>query len=314
MSSKLTSLSSNPTLREYASGAANQSLSRAAKFVAPIVQVPTLIGRHKIWNPKSRLVIPDTKRALGGKATRIGFTQTDGTYNCEPHALDYAVDNLEKLEGDQIMNVVKEGADIAAQLAGMSHEKTVLAKAKADATAGSTLYAGNASTNVIGIINGHILDVIKGAKGWGAQMVIRILFGATALKLLIDHPTVLARFKMGNKGPMANPGLTDLASLFMAPVETEMSLMVHDENVTLDAESIKFLFDTDILIFGTVPTPTRYDTSFMKTFTLREQTMVPRFYEMEDGRGEVAAFDWTEDVQTTNAGASRLCAVSEASS
>jgi hypothetical protein len=41
----------------------------------------------------------------------------------------------------------------------------------------------------------------------------------------------------------------------------------------------------------------------MKTFRLRGQFMVPGSYMKEDGRGEVAKFDWSEDVQVTNAAA-----------
>jgi hypothetical protein len=41
----------------------------------------------------------------------------------------------------------------------------------------------------------------------------------------------------------------------------------------------------------------------MKTFRLAGQYMVPGSYVREDGRVEVAKFDWSEDVRITNASA-----------
>jgi hypothetical protein len=41
----------------------------------------------------------------------------------------------------------------------------------------------------------------------------------------------------------------------------------------------------------------------MKTFRLRNQWMKPGTYMRDDGRVEVAKFDWSEDVQITNADA-----------
>jgi hypothetical protein len=39
----------------------------------------------------------------------------------------------------------------------------------------------------------------------------------------------------------------------------------------------------------------------MKTFRLRGQYMVPGSYMRDDGRVEVAKFDWSEDVKVCNA-------------
>ena len=51
---------------------------------------------------------------------------SDETYNCEPHALDYPVDNLEKLESEDLENALREGAVAVAEVAALSHEKSVI--------------------------------------------------------------------------------------------------------------------------------------------------------------------------------------------
>ncbi len=52
-----------------------------------------------------------------------------------------------------------------------------------------------------------------------------------------------------------------------------------------------------MLIFARKAQPTRRDPSFMKTFRLMNQFMVPGSYMRDDGRVEVAKFDWSEDVK-----------------
>ena len=50
----------------------------------------------------------------------------------------------------------------------------------------------------------------------------------------------------------------------------------------------------------------------MKTFRLMNKFMVPEFYMRDDGRVEVAKFDWSEDVRVTNSAAVRRLNVSAA--
>ena len=83
----------------------------------------------------------------------------------------------------------------------------------------------------------------------------------------------------------------------------QVSLLCYDDAAEGLDESIKFILDGDILVFARRDQPTRNDPSFMKTFRLRGQWMVPGSYITEDGRGEVLKFDWSEDVQITNAAA-----------
>ncbi len=85
-------------LKEFAQGAAQSAVQPVADFLAPTVEVPTSIGRYKIYTEKNRFAPPETSRAIGGRATVLSFDATDATYNCQPNALDYPIDFLEQVE------------------------------------------------------------------------------------------------------------------------------------------------------------------------------------------------------------------------
>ena len=47
-------------LKEFAQGAAQSAVQPVADFLAPTVEVPTSIGRYKIYTEKNRFLPPDT--------------------------------------------------------------------------------------------------------------------------------------------------------------------------------------------------------------------------------------------------------------
>jgi hypothetical protein len=295
---KLASVSASQMLREYSQGAAQSATSRVAGFLAPGVSVATSVGRFKKYTAKNRFRIPNTKRKLGGGANQIGFSAEDKNFNCEPNALDFPVDLLEKIESEGLENVMQEGADIVAAAAALAHEKTVVDLALETVGAGTALNIG-ANDDVIDQLDGDILSVIKAAR-FGALMGVGVLFGAHAWRKVKNHASVRNRFVAGGKKEFAVPGVKDFGKLLISDCDCEVSLMCFDDAPEGLAEDVKFVLDGDILVFARMENPTRFDPSFMKTFRLRGQWMVPGSYMSPDGRQEVAKFDWSEDVQVTN--------------
>lgn len=296
--SKLANISSNPTLREYAQGAAQDMTSAVADFLAPTVEVGTSVGKYKEYDEKHRFRIPQTERALGGRATEIGFDATDATYNCEHHALDFPVDLLEEQETEGLENIFSEAADICAEVGALAHEKRVIDAALDSIGAGTALSIGT-SDDPVDQLDEVILDIIKAAK-YGALMGVGVLFGAGAWRKIKNHPEVRKRFTGGGSKMLATPTLEEFQSMLIAQSESMVSLLVSDtapEGKPADAD---FLLNGDIILFARRPNPTRRDPSFMKTFRLRGQWMVPGSYQREDGRAEVAKFDWSADVKVTN--------------
>jgi hypothetical protein len=274
-----------------------------ADFLAPTVEVPTSVGRFKCYTEKHRFHIPDTLRTLGGRASELRFEATDATFNCEPHALDYPVDNLEQLEADGLENMLREGATAVAEVAALSHEKSVIDAALAAVGAGTGM-TWNDAADPISDVDDAILSVIKAAK-YGSLMGVGLLFGATAWKIFKNQAKVRGRFVVGNGRGKSDLGLAvpteqSASQMFIGSPDVRTSYMIYDSAPEGKAAGIEFLLDNTVLIFARKDAPSRRDPSFMKTFRLMNKFMVPGSYMRDDGRVEVAKFDWSEDVKVTN--------------
>ncbi len=300
--SRLAAISASPLLRNFAQGAAQSAVKPVANFLAPAVDVPTLIGRFKKYDQKNRFKVPSTLRGLSGRATRIGFSASDATYNAQPHALDFPIDNLEKIEGDQaLMNMAQYGAGLVADVATLAHEIDVVTAGVAAAHANSTVTKDFTAAGIdpIAEIDKLILQVIKAVKN-GAP--IRVLFGAGAFLDFKNNAAVRGRFIVGKGAPLGqvNVGIDDVSSLLFGNPQVMMTTMVQDLAAEGLAENISFILDKKVLVFAANENPTTLDPSFMKTFRLMGQWMVPGSYPTEDARGEVLKMDWSEDVEVTN--------------
>ncbi|MEM1057923.1 MAG: hypothetical protein AAGK14_01635 [Verrucomicrobiota bacterium] len=306
MSNRLASISSSPVIREFAQGAAQHAIQPVAEFLAPTVPVATSIGKYKIYDEKNRFHLPDTFRGIGGRATELSFDVSDATYNCQPHALDYPIDHLEALEQAGIENALQEGATMIAEVAALAHEKSVIDAALAAAGLGDDLdWTGSSATDPVDDLDAKILDVIKAAK-YGSLMGVGVLFGASAWKLFKNASPVIDRFTVGHtaaESAVAVPTEADAGTLFVGRPQVRASYMVADAAAEGLPEDVSFLLDSTVLVFARMEQPTRRDPSFMKTFRLMNQYMVPGSYLREDGRVEVAKFDWSEDVKVTNSSA-----------
>jgi hypothetical protein len=304
--SRLADISASPTLREYAQGAAQDAIQPVADFIAPTIEVPTSVGRFKKYDEKHRFRIPSTLRSLGGRATELKFDVTDATYNCEPHALDYPVDNLEQLEAEGLEDMLREGITAVSEVAALAHEATVITKAL-EAVGGGTGKVWNAAADPVADVDAAVLSIIKAAR-YGSLMGVGVLFGAGAWSIFKNQANVRGRMIVGGGSSKSNLGLavpTEAVAgqLFIGTPEVKTSYMVFDDAAEGITPNVDFLLNNTILVFARKASPTRRDPSFMKTFRLMNKFMVPGSYVRDDGRVEVAKFDWSEDVQVTNSSA-----------
>lgn len=298
MPSRLQTVSSSPMLRQYAQGAAQEAIQPVADFLAPTVPVSTSVGRYKKYDEKNRFRIPTTLRGMGGRATELSFAVSDQTFNCAPHALDFPVDNLEELEAEGLESVLQEGASLVAEVSGLAHEKLVVDTALASIGSG-TDKTWNSSADPVDDVDSAIMSVIKAAK-YGSLMGVGVLFGATAFRIFKNQANVRSRFVTAGGNAIPNITPEAASSLFIGQPDARVSYMVYDDAPEGTAESIKFVLDSTVLVFARRANPTRRDPSFMKTFRLTGNYMVPGSYTRDDGRVEVAKFDWSEDVKVTN--------------
>lgn len=310
---KLDAISAKPVIREYATGAGQDAMSKLAiaSFLAPVVLTATLTGRFKQYSQKNRFRVPNTRRSIGGRAVEIGFTAADATFNAAPHAIDFPIDELEKLEGEALEDTMREGADMAAEVGALSHEKDVVDKAVAALGAGTAAVFG-AGVDPIEFIDDQILAVLKAAK-YGSLMGIKVLFGAAAYLIVKNHAKVTGKITSNQKGATSLQVTEDILSeMLITKPATKVTYSVYDDAPEGIAEDIKFILNDKIIIFASKDNPTRRDPSFMKTFTPRGRFMVPGSYTRDDGRVEVAKFDWMSDPQVTNSAAAVMLNVSKA--
>ncbi len=303
--SRFANIVSKETVKQFAQGAAQSAAMPLANFIAPTVDVASGVGYFKQYTEKNRFRIPETKRGLGGRATMLQFDAQDQTFNCTPHALDYAVDRLEQVGNDE--DAVKEASVAVAEVAMLAHEKAVIDAALTAAGSGTNSNFTSSSVDPVAILDAEILTVLKAAK-YGSAMGIRVVFGATAFSRFRNNANVRGRFVAGTQAKGAAPGIvtpqiSDVGSLLLGGPKAEVSFMVYDNAAEGLAESIQFMLDTAILIFACKDTPTRRDPSFMKTFRLMGNWMVPKSYVRDDNRVDVLGFDWSEDIKVTNSAA-----------
>jgi len=306
--SRLGDIASSPMVKEFAVGAAQQAVAPVAEFIAPTVNVPTPVGRYKEYTSKNRFKIPNTVRPVGGRAVELGWTASDSTYNCAFNAIDYPVDVQEAMASQDIELALQEAAVEAAEVGGLAHESNVINKAIAALNASNKTW--NAAADPIADLDAAVYSVMKAAK-YGSLMGVRIVFGADAFKGLKNHPNVRNKFVIvaggGNAAvPMSAINQGSIGELIVGTPETRTSFMVADVASEGETENIQFLLSSKILVFACRPNPTRRDPSFMKTFRLANQWMVPGTYLRDDGRVEVAKFDWSEDIKVTNSVAAVL--------
>jgi len=323
---QLVQFTPNPMLTEYAFGLRQSMLSPVANFIAPTVEVDTMIGRFKKYSRKHAFKIPETRRSVGGYATEITFGAEDGTYSCEAHAVDVPVDKLVEQETETLQNWMRGAADMAAEVAALQHEKRVIDLALAGINSGSTNatikpYHSTTPDDPVKKIDDYILECLKAART-GGTTGIRVLFGATAWALIKNSPSIRNRvITSGAGGPAVTGGpataapnvtIDTMKSLLFGNPECKLSMSVYDSAAPGVTDVPTFCLDTDVLIFPCNSNPTMFDPSFMKTFRLRGNWMTPGTYMRADQRVLVAKFDWVSDVQVVFGDGARRITVSAA--
>jgi hypothetical protein len=219
------------------------------------------------------------------------------------------VDIAEGAADESMEASLREAAELGAEVGSLSHEQKVLNLALAQLTGGLANIDFAADKDVIDQLDAYLIAVSK-ATGYGSLMGLGLLFGPTYARRFKNHPSVRARITGGGKKDPASITFEDAIGLFLLKPEVRMSAMVYDTAKPGKAPAREFLLDDKLIVFARREAPTRRDPSFMKTFRQRGAWMAPRTYLRDDERVEVAAMDWSEDVQITNSSAGQLLGIS----
>lgn len=295
-------------LRSFAQGLTPGLTNPVAEFIAPTVEVASTTGRFKKYLKGEQLLIPDTRRAIGGNAALVTFGATDGNFNVEPHALDFPADQLTQIESAETgINILMQGASVASQIASLSHEKRVL-----DSVVAATSVPVDvdlASDDPIKVIDQNIIEVSRLSGGWSGVMQVRVVIGLTAMEKLKNHSKVLNRcINAGGIASTATPNITpqQLSAMLLGTPPVMISSSAYNSAAPNADPVLSWLLEDQILVFIASQNPTIFDPSAFKTFRLMGQWMTPRAYSSVDGRVDYQGWDWTADVQNISTAVKRL--------
>jgi len=291
----------NPTLTNYAQGLAQDRAGSIGDFLAPQVKCGASIGQYKEYDEKNQFVLYDTARAIGGKANRIKFEATDPTYNAQPQALEAPIDDAQRdAAGDDQLGLEQGTADTLLTTGLVARDNKIITAAKAglSAVSGAGVWS-NAANDPVEEIDEQI-ESIAIATG---IMPNRIAFGIGAWRVFRNHPKVAAR----------QPG----AVVQGLKMEQAMSMLLNPSMKgrvgTLSKDTYKFgkdksainIVGAEVFIYYASDTPSTFDPSFMKVFTVGVGGVYAVRMYREEPFCDVMLLDWSEDVIVTSAACGR---------
>ena len=96
-----------------------------------------------------------------------------------------------------------------------------------------------------------------------------------------------------------------LGRLAVPGIDIRVAVLSYDKSMKPKTPNKDFIFGNDILMFYANPNPTEFDPSFMKTFSIGNQSVEDVYTYRDDScRSDILAVDWSEDVEVV----SNLCA------
>lgn len=279
------SFSPSPTLTDFSAGALGRADRLAQRFLAPIVQVPTLIGRYKKWNCHMRNSVANIKRSLRGHAVQVERDALTETYECSISGLDYPID---RVVGKDLEWLAEDAVALLADIEADNTALEVIDLAVQAAGAGSAMTWG-AGDDPISLLDEQIRTLMKAAASPGCG----VAFGPEAWAIFKNHAAVRDR--------VGAPNWDQFPGLLQANAEYHEITALRAVNQAPD-DTLDFAFPTaSVMIFARVPNPTRRDPSFMKTFRLTQKAFPPaQIVPLSDGRRLLVRQDWAQDVRVTN--------------
>jgi hypothetical protein len=309
---RTTTATLNHQLTNYAQGHANDTAEvlELAERIAPTVPVSGATGQYKVFDDLNSFTLYKTDRALGGPANRIEFAAGDAYFNAKPQALEVGVDQHERelagLDSEVAQQLLDQGkVQALINSAQLSHLDKVISFVFANQT--PVTDRGNWSNEDVDPIEqlDEQLDLLSTAVG--NSRFIKVTMSTTAWRIIRNHPKVKARVLGSQATPLTRQQLVDS---LVIPVDLGIfSISRNQAALGLPSSKAKFL-SADVLLHYSLPSPTVYDPSPYKVFTLdRSRIASVRTYQDLSGRYDTHAVDWSEDIRKTSTIAMRRIAL-----
>lgn len=305
----------NYQLTAFAQGHMNDlSEARAlAERLAPSTPVPGASGQFKTFNDKNSFLPEATARALGGDPTVLAFQASDGTYACQPQALEVRVDKEElnlagTNSGEVGAQLLREGKIMALlNKAALSHTTQVVTAVLAAVSAVSERGNwSNASVDPIDQLDEQLLAL---SKDCGSTQNIKLTLDVGAWSTLRSHPKTKARCSGVQVGGIS---VQQLAGMLLFPVDVMVASLVKDTTGLGVTASKARVLASEVLLHYSQPNASLYDPSAFKTFTVGMGSPFAgvRSYQSANGLWEGHLIDWSRDIKQTSTQAMKRLTIS----
>ena len=296
--------SSHPILTDYANAVVGDDLAKLAglaDILAPRVGVYGRTFRHYTHDPKVQMQVLNTRRAMGGKAKRVGFGIDSVEKTLDTNGLDVVIDDAERrnAEGAPILALEKRKIRALTTTAARSHLQSVVSIVDAGLSVAASGSGGVWSTmtnDPIDEIDAE-MKLINDACGLFPTYVV---MGLSAWVAFRKNDKVKARFT-GVKRVAIN--LEDTQGLFLNPAaQVVIADQMYDAAGLGLAASLTKLISAKVYLLANSPNPQEEDTSFAKTFFNLNTGMLQVGMPYRDGeaRADVYPTDWDSSIVVTN--------------
>lgn len=304
----------NYTLTAYAQGLMNDlmAVQSAIAALCPTVPVTGSSGQYKIFSDENSFRVYATQRGLGGSARRIEFDATDGSFSCEPQALEVTVDDAERdlaaAGGNPLAGDLLDQGKIRALLnsTSLSHVDKIVSFVIANTTAVDS--RGNWSNPDIDPIEQLDEQLLALSINVGSTEGINLVMGTLAWYILRNHPKVKARCSGVQVGGIT---IEQLKGMLIFPANVVVSgLSKLTSKLGQSTKTKGNLVGSNAILTYSVANPTIYDPSAFKCFTTGQGNIAAvRTYRDESARSDVHAVDWSEDLKVTSSLCSKRLAI-----
>jgi len=301
----------NQQLTTFAQGHMNdlRRTMELAERLAPTVTVGGSSGQYKKFDDLNSFQTYATARALGGEAKRIAFEATDEFYNCKPQALEVTVDKEERNQAgpdNAVSQQLLDEGKIRALLnvTALSHVRNVcdVVLAALAAEAAPIGVWSNPDVDPIDQLD-QVIDQL--ATACGSTEGIKVTMSLTAWRTLRNHPKTKARAVGVQVGGIT---MEQLRSILAIPVDVAAYAITYNSAQLGQAKTKARLLAGQVLCTYSVESPTQYDPSAFKNFTVGPGGVQSvRSWMAPSGFYEAHVIDWSEHIaQTSTIAAKRI--------
>ncbi len=262
-----------------------------AAFLAPEVPVVTEKFFYKNYGSGNAFLAIDTRRSLGGSASRIGYTVTDSQGVLGENSLETTIDDIERRqnpESESTLEMIKT-RDLTLTILN-NYLKSLFIFMKANVSVTGSV--GNWSVQTVDPVV-EIDNQVKAITDATGVVPNRIFMDLTAWLLFKNNTKVLDRIRFTRLG---NATLDTVVQLFAVPLEIRIGggALYTDSTDTLK---------NNVFIFYGQDNPGIQDPTFMKVFVRTANRFTAmRQYREEKIRSDVYYLDWQQLFAITGAG------------